>query len=97
MSGSVSYTIQASAAPATAMVRVRIKCSASEGSHRWRLDMPRLLWSSMGTEEAAAFITERYFDAYPAVREPVGPSHISWAIATSLLDADQFFGPNPEG
>jgi hypothetical protein len=97
MSDSISYTIQASAAPLTAMVRVRIKCRATGGSHRWRLEMPRLLWASMGTEQAAAFITERYFDAYPATRDLVGPTHISWAIATSLLDAEQFFEPDDEG
>ncbi|MCC3160627.1 hypothetical protein LJ737_25540 [Hymenobacter sp. 15J16-1T3B] len=93
MSVPISYTIQASAAPRWAMVRVRIRCRADSGSHRWRMEMPRLLWASMGTEQAAAFITEQYFEAYPATRELVGSAHISWAIATSLLDTEQYFTP----
>ncbi|GAB2943944.1 hypothetical protein GCM10027048_05870 [Hymenobacter coalescens] len=96
MSDAISYTIQASVAPLTATVRVRIKCRASAGSHRWRLDMPRLLWASMGTAQAADFITEQYFDAYPATRELVGLQHIAWAVATSLEDAEQFFDPNAQ-
>jgi hypothetical protein len=93
MSDSISYSVQASAAPRTAMVRVRIRCYAAAGSHRWRLDMPRLLWTSMGTEQAADFITEQYFDSYPTTRELVGPQHIAWAVATSLLDVEPFFRP----
>ncbi|RAK70577.1 hypothetical protein [Hymenobacter edaphi] len=96
MSVPISYTIQASAAPLSAMVRVRIRCRTDTGSHRWNLEMPRLLWASMGTEQAAAFITEQYFDAYPDTRALVGSTHISWAIATSLLDTEQYFAPEDD-
>ncbi|RTQ46860.1 hypothetical protein EJV47_21045 [Hymenobacter gummosus] len=93
MSNSISYCVQASAAPRTAMVRVRIRCRAAAGSHHWQLELPRALWTSMGTGPAADFIAEQYFDSYPTTRELVGPQHIAWAVATSLLDVETHFRP----
>ncbi|OON66457.1 hypothetical protein [Hymenobacter sp. CRA2] len=91
MSDTVSYSIQASAAPVTAMVRVRIMCRQPSTTHRWNLELPRVLWTSMGTHEAAVFVTERYFDAYPAERAFNVQDHIAEAVATSLRDASAYF------
>ncbi|AYA36790.1 hypothetical protein D3Y59_06800 [Hymenobacter oligotrophus] len=97
MSNTISYVIQADAEPDMAMVTVRIQCKMKivrvrAQSHSWRLDMPRLLWASMGTEDAADFVTEQYFEAYPDELEYVQQHQIAAAVATSLEDAGFFFG-----
>jgi hypothetical protein len=88
----ISYTIQSDAAPHTDMVTVRIKCRQTKvRAHTWRLELPRLLWMSMGTEDAAGFIAEHYFDSYPAELELVDQDQIAVAVATALQDAATYF------
>lgn len=88
----ISYTIQSDAAPQTDMVTVRIKCRQTKvRAHTWRLELPRLLWTSMGTEDAADFVAEQYFDTYPAELELVDQDQIAFAVATALQDAATYF------
>jgi hypothetical protein len=101
MSNSISYVIQADAELDTAMVTVSIRCRVKivrvrTLTHTWRIDLPRLLWTSMGTEDAADFVTEQYFESYPDELEYVQHNQIAAAIATSLEDAGFFFGDATE-